>query len=188
MHRRAMIKARKPRMLWGLARSPSRHFRNQRTGGPPQVPPSSLPPRARLQRPLQVADRRRPTGLPSELGHRAEVAPSSSSDRGHFWARTSCSAREAPDRRRLRAGCANVSLRPQMRRLRAPKTSLGFNPRSERGQALVEYALVLALVSVVAIAGLTALSSSVQNFFDPINNTVDTVLKAHGHCGHKACK
>jgi Flp pilus assembly pilin Flp len=75
-----------------------------------------------------------------------------------------------------------------MRRLRAPKTSLGFNPRSERGQALVEYALVLALVSVVAIAGLTALSSSVQNFFDPINNTVDTVLKAHGHCGHKACK
>jgi Flp pilus assembly pilin Flp len=189
MHRRAMIKARKPRMLWGLARSPSRHFRNQRTGGPPQVPPSSLPPRARPPAPAPGSGSPPPNrSLPSELGHRAEVAPSSSSDRGHFWARTSCSAREAPDRRRLRAGCANVSLRPQMRRLRAPKTSLGFNPRSERGQALVEYALVLALVSVVAIAGLTALSSSVQNFFDPINNTVDTVLKAHGHCGHKACK
>jgi Flp pilus assembly pilin Flp len=75
-----------------------------------------------------------------------------------------------------------------MRDLRAGKTWLGSTARSERGQALVEYALVLALVSVVAIAGLTALSSSVQNFFDQTNTTLDTVLKAHGHCGHKACK
>jgi Flp pilus assembly pilin Flp len=75
-----------------------------------------------------------------------------------------------------------------MRRLRAWKTCLRFNPRSERGQTLVEYALVLALVSVVAIAGLTATSSSVQNFFDETNNTLVTVLQTHGHCGHKACK
>ena len=71
-----------------------------------------------------------------------------------------------------------------MRYLRARKYCLGARARSERGQALVEYALVLALVSVVAIAGLTEVGTSVQHVFD---QTV-TVLKTHGHCGHKACK
>jgi Flp pilus assembly pilin Flp len=60
--------------------------------------------------------------------------------------------------------------------------------RAEQGQALVEYALVLTLVSIVAIAALTQVGTSVQNLFDPVNQTVDTVLKQHGHCGHKACK
>jgi len=60
--------------------------------------------------------------------------------------------------------------------------------RSEEGQGLVEYALVLALVSIVAITGLISFSTSVQTFLDQTNNTLETVLKTHGHCGHKACK
>ena len=68
------------------------------------------------------------------------------------------------------------------------KTRLCSAARSERGQGLVEYALVLALVSVVSIAALTQLSTSVQSFFSQANDTIDVVLKTHGHCGHKVCK
>jgi Flp pilus assembly pilin Flp len=76
-----------------------------------------------------------------------------------------------------------------MEYLWARKTWLAAAARSERGQALVEYGLVLALVSVVAIAGLTELSTSVQNFYGhTIDDMLQTVLKTHGHCGHKACK
>ncbi len=75
-----------------------------------------------------------------------------------------------------------------MRYLRALKPCLASTARSERGQALVEYALVLALVSVVAIGALTSLGTSVQSLFDQTNSTLDIVLKTHGHCGHKACK
>jgi Flp pilus assembly pilin Flp len=74
-----------------------------------------------------------------------------------------------------------------MWRFRAWKARLQ-SARAEQGQALVEYALVLTLVSIVAIAALTQVGTSVQNLFDPVNQTVDTVLKHHGHCGHKACK
>ena len=75
-----------------------------------------------------------------------------------------------------------------MRYLCAWKACLSSGALSERGQALVEYTLVLALVSIVAIAGLTALSTSIQHFADQLNSVLDTVLKTHGHCGHKACK
>jgi Flp pilus assembly pilin Flp len=75
-----------------------------------------------------------------------------------------------------------------MRYLCAWKACLGSATRSERGQALVEYTLVLALVSVVALAGLTEVGTSVQHFFDHANDAIDTALKTHGHCGHKACK
>ncbi len=47
---------------------------------------------------------------------------------------------------------------------------------------------MLALVSVVSIAALTELGTSVQSFFSQANDTIDTVLKTHGHCGHKVCK
>jgi Flp pilus assembly pilin Flp len=68
------------------------------------------------------------------------------------------------------------------------KTRLCSAARSERGQGLVEYALALALVSVVALAGLSELSLSVQNFYGhTLNDMLDTVVK-HGHCGHKVCK
>jgi len=69
------------------------------------------------------------------------------------------------------------------------KARLCSAARSERGQALVEYSLVLALVSVVAIAALIALSTGVQNFYGhTLNDMLDAVAKGHGHCGHKACK
>jgi Flp pilus assembly pilin Flp len=75
-----------------------------------------------------------------------------------------------------------------MRHLCAWKTCLRSPARSERGQALVEYALVLAMISVVSIAALTQLSTGIQSFFSQANDTIDVVLKTHGHCGHKTCK
>jgi len=75
-----------------------------------------------------------------------------------------------------------------MRNLCAWKARLASIARSERGQALVEYALVLALVSVVALGALNLLGTSVESLFSQTNTTLDTVLKTHGHCGHKACK
>ena len=76
-----------------------------------------------------------------------------------------------------------------MRCLWAWRRCLVSRARSERGQALVEYSLALALVSVVAIAALTEFSTTVQNLYGhTLNDTLDTVLKTHGHCGHKACK
>ena len=76
-----------------------------------------------------------------------------------------------------------------MRCLWVWKRCLVSRVRSERGQALVEYSLALALVSVVAIAALTEFSTTVQNLYGhTLNDTLNTVLKTHGHCGHKACK
>ena len=40
----------------------------------------------------------------------------------------------------------------------------------EEGQAMVEYALILALVSVAAVAILSTLGSSVSSIFNEINN------------------
>lgn len=40
----------------------------------------------------------------------------------------------------------------------------------EDGQAMVEYALILALVSVAAVAILKTLGGSVSSIFDEINN------------------
>ena len=42
----------------------------------------------------------------------------------------------------------------------------------EEGQALVEYALILALVSVVAIGSLTLLGTNVDGILDQIANAV----------------
>jgi Flp pilus assembly pilin Flp len=76
-----------------------------------------------------------------------------------------------------------------MRRLWVWKTGRGSAARSEGGQALVEYTLALALVSVVAIVALTGFGTAVENFYGhTLDNTLETVLKTHGHCGHKACK
>jgi Flp pilus assembly pilin Flp len=76
-----------------------------------------------------------------------------------------------------------------MRYLWVWRTCIGSAVRLERGQALVEYSLVLALVSVVALAALTEFSTTVQDLYGhTLNNTLETVLKTHGHCGHKACK
>jgi pilus assembly protein Flp/PilA len=43
----------------------------------------------------------------------------------------------------------------------------------ERGAALVEYALLLALIAVVAIAALTLLGGKVSNKFSEINSSMN---------------
>lgn len=42
----------------------------------------------------------------------------------------------------------------------------------EKGQGLVEYALILALIAIVVIAALTLLGGSVNNIFGTINNSI----------------
>ncbi|NLW49337.1 MAG: Flp family type IVb pilin [Candidatus Brocadiaceae bacterium] len=45
--------------------------------------------------------------------------------------------------------------------------------RSKKGQSLVEYALILALVAIVVIVALTALGGSVEDKFVDVTNTLD---------------
>jgi pilus assembly protein Flp/PilA len=44
--------------------------------------------------------------------------------------------------------------------------------KSERGQSLVEYALILALVAIVVIAALTALGGEAQDAMSNVANTI----------------
>lgn len=44
--------------------------------------------------------------------------------------------------------------------------------RSKKGQSLVEYALILALVAIVVIVALTALGSHTQNAMSNVANTL----------------
>lgn len=48
--------------------------------------------------------------------------------------------------------------------------------RREEGQALVEYALILALVSIVAIVFLKAMGVQVNNAFSYIKDQLDTAI------------
>ena len=48
-----------------------------------------------------------------------------------------------------------------------------FSP-SEKGQGLVEYALILVLVSIVVIAALLLLGPTIGNIFSTINTTLQT--------------
>ena len=45
-------------------------------------------------------------------------------------------------------------------------------PKGKRGQTLVEYALILALISVVAIASLSAMGVQVKGIFTTIDRQV----------------
>lgn len=47
--------------------------------------------------------------------------------------------------------------------------------RREKGQGLVEYALVIALVSIVVIAALTLLGPQINNVFNAITSTLTGV-------------
>jgi pilus assembly protein Flp/PilA len=47
--------------------------------------------------------------------------------------------------------------------------------RREEGQAMVEYALILALVSVVSILALTAIGTNVNAIFEAIQNALAAV-------------
>lgn len=46
------------------------------------------------------------------------------------------------------------------------------NKKHEKGQGLVEYALILVLVAIVVIGALTILGPSIGNVFSSINNSI----------------
>ena len=47
--------------------------------------------------------------------------------------------------------------------------------RKEKGQGLVEYALIIVLVSIVVIAALTILGPRISNVFNTISSTLGNV-------------
>ncbi len=58
--------------------------------------------------------------------------------------------------------------------------TLRLNQRkSKRGQTLVEYALILAFISVVAIAVLINLGSNVKSVYTKINSELTTAQTSH---------
>ena len=50
---------------------------------------------------------------------------------------------------------------------------LKANTKSERGAAMVEYALLLALIAVIAIAAIGILGGTVNDTFESINSQLD---------------
>lgn len=46
----------------------------------------------------------------------------------------------------------------------------------ESGQGMVEYGLILALISLVALAALTSMGVSLQNFFERMCNELDKLI------------
>jgi len=44
--------------------------------------------------------------------------------------------------------------------------------RDEEGASLIEYGLMLALVTIVCIAGMTVLGSKINNFFSSLSTTI----------------
>jgi Flp pilus assembly pilin Flp len=49
------------------------------------------------------------------------------------------------------------------------KSSILHNANNKRGQTLVEYALILAIISVVAISSLMAMGGQVKSVFTTVN-------------------
>ena len=51
---------------------------------------------------------------------------------------------------------------------------LGLRLRAERGQGLVEYALILVLIAVVVVAVLSTLGATIQAKFQQVTNALNT--------------
>jgi pilus assembly protein Flp/PilA len=52
--------------------------------------------------------------------------------------------------------------------------------REEEGQGLVEYALIIGLIAIVAIAALSAAGTSVSGLFGNINDKLSTANQGNG--------
>ncbi len=57
--------------------------------------------------------------------------------------------------------------------------SIAGNICSKKGQTLVEYALILAFISVVAIAVLIGLGKKISSTFSSINNQLSVAVNSH---------
>jgi len=57
------------------------------------------------------------------------------------------------------------------------RTNLGCTG-SQRGQTLVEYSLIIALLSIVAMAGLTAFQLSTSNLYQVVMEASDAMIDA----------
>ena len=69
-----------------------------------------------------------------------------------------------------------MSVRRLKRLMRRPDSTM----RGDSGQTLVEYALIIALVSLAAIAALGFLSGRIQNVFSKAGNSLNSVNVASG--------
>ncbi|MBQ2591690.1 MAG: Flp family type IVb pilin [Candidatus Riflebacteria bacterium] len=56
--------------------------------------------------------------------------------------------------------------------------------REEEGQGLVEYALIIGLIAIVAIAALSAAGGSVSGLFNNINGKLNTANSGNGLGGN----
>ncbi len=50
-----------------------------------------------------------------------------------------------------------------------------INPKLEKGQGLLEYALILVLVAIVIIAALTLLGPTVGDLFSNVNSDIEAL-------------
>jgi pilus assembly protein Flp/PilA len=71
-----------------------------------------------------------------------------------------------PERGRVRPAPDNGHVLPGLRR------QIGRLLRDERGQGMVEYALILVLIAVVVIAVLVVLGNQIQNAFCNISGAI----------------
>ncbi len=63
---------------------------------------------------------------------------------------------------------------------------LKAHTKSERGAAMVEYALLLALIAVIAIGAIGILGRTVDGTFDSINSQLETEVPAEAAGGAAA--
>ena len=69
----------------------------------------------------------------------------------------------------------NLHRRRAAGQARKPRLTSLRRLRQERGQTLVEYALIIAVVSLGALAALGFLSGKIQNIFSRAGNSLNTV-------------